>query len=96
MPTKEELIEAIKECESRESSYDNCVKLSVFYSLYDRYYAQNDDLAGNSFDYKGNNRFSDLLEKNDINNVLDLFAEVLECLEVLNPKLYNSVIDRLS
>jgi hypothetical protein len=95
LPTKDELIEAIKECESKESSYDNCVKLSIFYSLYDRYYAK-DDEEKNSFNYKGNKKFSELLAKNDINNILNLFAEVLECLEVVNPKLYNSIIDRLS
>jgi hypothetical protein len=96
LPTKEELIEAIKECESKESSYDNCVKLAIFYQLYDRYYG-NDDVHGNSFDYKSNdNRYARIIRNQDMNTIIDLFADVLETIEVTNPKLYESVIDRLN
>ena len=48
MPTEQELLDAIKDIESKESSFENCIKLSVFYYLYDRYYNSNQDFEKNN------------------------------------------------
>lgn len=95
MPTEQELLDAIKDIESKESSFENCIKLSVFYYLYDRYYNRNQDFEkNNSYKYK-NGSVESLIRSKDIEDIIDLFLETLECIEITNPKLYENIIDRL-
>jgi hypothetical protein len=95
MPTEQELLDAIKDIESKESSFENCIKLSVFYYLYDRYYNRNQDFEkNNSYKYK-NGSVESLIRNKDIEDIIDLFLEILECIEITNPKLYENIIDRL-
>lgn len=96
MPTESELIEAIKECESKESSYDNCVKLAIFYQLLDRYYPKKKEKIKKSFDSeKNNNSIADIIYQSDHIKIADLLIEVMECLKIINPKLYESIAFKL-
>jgi hypothetical protein len=96
MPTESELLEAIEIIENQESSFENCVKLSIYYDLYDRYYNNKNDFEKNkSYDYKNNSSVADLLKNQDFEYVINLFSEVLDCLEIINPKMYESIISRL-
>lgn len=100
MPTKEELLEAIKEIESRPSSYENCQRLVVFYNLYDRYYANkriNRENIDNmqSFDYKKDSRFLKLAKSTSNDNLYAVMDELMDCLKLVNKKLYESVLSKL-
>lgn len=96
MPTESELIEAIKECESKESSYDNCVKLAIFYQLLDRYYPKKKEINKKSFDSEKNkDSIADIIYKSDYDKIINLFIEVMKCLKVINPKLYESIAFKL-
>ena len=95
MPTKEELLDAIKEIESKESSYENCKKLVIFHELYDRYYAENDEekeVIDNNF---RDEDFEKAVKTCDYNHLIDVIDELMECIKILNPKLYSSVLDKL-
>ncbi len=85
MPTKEELEDAIYKYEHTPVSYHNCQSLAMFYYLYDRLYGDSEHKAAEEeFRYSiGQEKF------------WEVFDELLEALQVLNPKLYQSVIQKL-
>lgn len=85
MPTKEELEDAIYKYEHTPVSYHNCQSLALFYYLYDRMYGEEEhNYSSKEFRYSvGEKRF------------WEIFDELLEALQVLNPKLYQSVIQKL-
>jgi hypothetical protein len=85
MPTKEELEDAIYKYEHTPVSYQNCQSLAMFYYLYDKLYGDSDEgYSEEEFRYKvGPKKF------------WEIFDELLEALQVLNPKLYQSVIQKL-
>ena len=95
MPTREELLDAIAEIESKESSYENCKKLVIFYNLYDRYYSnvpEKEKKVTNNF---RDEDFKEAIQTCDYNHLLDVIDELMECIKILNPKLYSSVLDKL-
>lgn len=92
MPTEEELLDAIKECENKESSYENCKRLAIFYNLYDRYYGKKEKDV--STDFRDEN-FENAVKKCDYNHLIDVIDELMECIKILNPRLYNSVLNKL-
>lgn len=85
MPTKEELEDAIYKYEHTPVSYHNCQSLAMFYYLYDRLYGDSGHkIPEEEFRYSiGQEKF------------WEVFDELLEALQVLNPKLYQSVIQKL-
>lgn len=99
MPTESELLEAIEECENKESSFDNCVKLAIFHMLMDYYYCDNNNNKNNSFD----SDFDDpddpivsVVKNADEKTLQEVFVETLRCLKIINKKLYDTIIIKLS
>lgn len=48
MISERELIEAIRECENSPTSFQNCERLSVFYTVYDHLYGKSDGIKDES------------------------------------------------
>lgn len=88
MPTKEELEDAIYKYENTPASYQNCQSLAMFYYLYDRLYGS-DQKFENGYSYEN------FKYKIGPDKFWEVFDELLEALQVLNPKLYGSVIKKL-
>ena len=84
MPTREELEDAIYRHENAPISYQNCQSLAMLYYLYDRLYGFDQGYSQDEFRYKiGPTKF------------WEIFDELLEALQILNPKLYESLMKKL-
>lgn len=101
MPTKEELLEAISECQQKELTYSTCEKLATFYTLLN--YLYSDQQEGYSFSYKETNtfprfegsKFKQAIAGKDIEKVVDVLDEHMDMIQILFPKEYNKLISIL-
>lgn len=89
MPTKDELLEAIDQCESEESSVQNCEKLAVFYYLYDKLYGKINS------EYDSDSEFMTIAKDMDLSTLMAKVDELVETLKVLDNRLYSSFISSL-
>lgn len=89
MPTKDELEQAIASLEQQETSYEVCCKLAVYYQLLDRYYGKI------KTKYNSNSEFMDAITNTNYDSLLAVIDELMECLAVINPKLYTSVLNKI-
>lgn len=97
MPSKEELLDAIAECSQREPSYSNCEKLATFYTLLRYLYSTEEGhsySSGTMPDTEGS-EFRQAIAGKDIEKVVDVLDEHMEVVQVLFPKEYRAVIDRI-
>ena len=89
MPTRDELEEAISNLEKMEPSYEVCQKLVIYNALLDRYYNK---VSG----YKSDSEFMRAAEGIEWNRMLPLLDELMDCLLLVNPKLYQSFMAKLN
>lgn len=90
MPTKDELAQAINNLEAQEPTYETCLKLVVYHQLMDRYYK-----GGFRTSYSRDSEFMDAIKNTDIDTLLATVDELMDCLALINPKLYNTVLAKL-
>lgn len=101
MPTKEDLLEAIKECQQKELTYNTCEKLATFYILLNYLYPSKED--GYSFSYSEittfpnfeGSEFKQAIAGKDIEKVVDVLDEHMNMIQLLFPKEYNKIISIL-
>ena len=109
MITEYDLQEAIAECEGqRNPNANTCIKLAAFYTIRDHLYPREESFDGGSgysydsgpdtslIDFNSGSRFSECIDGRDIDSVLKVMDELMTTLSVINPRLYNSVIDSLT
>lgn len=89
MPTEDELLKAIKSLEAGETSFEVCHKLAVYYYLYDKYYNRIQTK------YASDSEFMEAIIDIDIDTLLATVDELMDCVAVINPKLYQNVLDKL-
>ena len=89
MPTRDELEEAISNLEKMEPSYEVCQKLVIYSMLLDKYYNK----VGS---YKSDSEFMRAAEGIEWNRMLPLLDELMDCLLLVNPKLYQSFMAKLN
>ena len=101
MPTKQELLEAIKECQQKELTYNTCEKLATFYTLLN--YLYSDKQKGYSYSYvekdvfpaADGSEFREAIAGKNIEKVVDVLDEHMEVIKILYPKEYRSVINKI-
>lgn len=89
MPTKDELQQAIASLEQQEPSYETCHKLVVYHQMMDRYY------KGIQTTLDSETEFVLALQGKNIDNIIAVFDDLMNCLAVINPKLYDNVMAKL-
>lgn len=99
MFTKNELINAITECEKDPRNYHDCEKLATFYTIFDHLYTQAEPIIRETKeavvgDY-GDTEFFRKIRNKDPQEVWNLIQELLDALSVLNPNLYRSFMNKL-
>ena len=104
MIDRQELEQAIAEIERLPSSYQNCEKLSVLYTVYNQLYGEKypQDII-NQYSQKrsaqlifdGNSEFIKLINQKGIERSFKVITELIEVIQVTNPKLYEGVIRKL-
>ena len=96
MPSKEELLDAIKEIQNKEPSYSNCEKLATFYTLLRYLYSEEDEAQSrDAFHVSNGSEFRQAIAGKNIEKVVDVLDEHMEMVQVLFPKEYKEVIRRI-
>ena len=85
-----EIQEEIEKLESGDTSYPNCVKLSVLYTVADHM------KSGNMPKYShASSEFLFAVSGAPIDGVLGILDEHMDCIKALYPKEYNNLIQRI-
>lgn len=100
MITQRELDGAIRECENAPTSYQNCEKLATFYTILDHLYSDKErkvienvsDVIG---DY-GDSEFLQYIQGKDSQTVWLVMDELMQTLQIVNPRLHDGVMRRLT
>lgn len=106
MITEKDLREAIAECQGqRNPNANTCIKLAAYYTILDHTTGEEPDpmpaysFAGpeieNTINYNGDSEFLQLINGRDQSEVLPVMDELMSTLQVINPRLYNSVLRKL-
>lgn len=102
MISEQELTDAIREIESCTPSLNNCQKLASLYTVKEYLYPdgtkyqQSYDAPRNVIGYYGDSEFLNLIRNKDIEEFALLMDELMETIQLLNPRLYDSVIRKLN
>lgn len=107
MITEQDLREAIAECQGqRNPNANTCIKLAAYYTILNNM-AEDDkpdpmptySFAGpkieNPINYNGDSEFLQLVNGRDQGDVMPVIDELMSTLQVINPRLYNSVLRKL-
>jgi len=99
MITEQDLIEAIDQYERVDNpTAQTCITLAAFYAVKDHLYPEE---VGQSYDgepiiYSSDTEFGQVVGRLDVHSVLSLMDELMETTKILNPPLYDSVMQKLS
>lgn len=109
MITEKDLQEAIAECEgARNPNANTCIKLAAFYTIKrelfggksqpteEDYSFSGADDAQTIISYDGISEFAQSVNGADQKSVMSIMDELMEALYVMQPKLYRSVISKLT
>lgn len=91
MITERELIEAIRECEEEPPSFTSIKKLANLFIVYNQLYGKAEPIKTEK-----SGEFWNAVNGKNAEKVLAIMAELMETLEVLYPKVYGSIIKKLS
>ena len=103
---EQELLDAIAECQgTRNPNSNTCLKLASYYIILDhiKEKERKDEMSiiPQSYSYASYPRYSSetefgkIIEEMDENDVLKIIDELMTTLQVVNPRLYMSVIRKL-
>ena len=107
MITRQDLQEAIAECEgARNPNANTCIKLAAFYTIRQQLFGGEQAQREPSFSYSGpaithgveyenDTDFARAIHGKDSDTIWALMDELMGAIQVLNPKLYNSVMARI-
>lgn len=106
MITEQDLKEAIAECEgTRNPTSSTCVKLAAYYTILNQLYGNQELIPNYSFSsgpvYEvelpySKSRFSKEVKEKGIENVFPIIDDLMDAIMVINPKLYQNTIDKIS
>ena len=98
MISDRELLRAIAECEESNTSYANCEKLATFYTIYDHRNPKHEVVqrAESIVKIDNNSEVAQVINGMESEKVWQTVIELIEAVQVLNPKLYRSFISKLA
>lgn len=105
MIKKEELLDAIAECQGqRNPNANTCIKLASYYTILDHTEKEEQELEIPAYSfasestsrYESDTDFGNAIKDKDLVCVMEILDELMTTLQVLNPRLYNGVLRRLS
>lgn len=101
MFSKGELLDAIEELEMSPATYQNAEKLATFYLLYEHLYVKKEpvnrieSVKEVTIDRYGDSDFLQAIDGKKSEDVWMVMDELMQTLQVLNPRLYQAMIDKL-
>lgn len=101
MFSKGELLDAIEELEMSPATYQNAEKLATFYLLYEHLYVKKEpvnrieSVKEVTIDRYGDSDFLQAIDGKKSEDVWMVMDELMQTLQMLNPRLYQAMIDKL-
>lgn len=107
MITERDLQEAIAECQGeRNPNAQTCIKLAAYYTILNEMSGRSGQVMaisqgysgayqGSEIDIKSESEFAQTVNGRDPEDVWPVMDELMQTLEVVNPRLYASVIRKL-
>lgn len=90
MISEQELVDAITQYENSDNpTAQTCIALASFYAVKDRLYPKRQE-------YSSDTEFGYYVAKCSPDRLMEVMDELMDTLKVLNPQLYEGVIQRLS
>ena len=101
MITEKELLEAISVCQQDPVSYSNIEKLANLYTVYDHIFKKPDlgyslkNEVEHTIGSYGDSEFLKAINGQKSEKVWAVLNELMQTLEVINPRIYNGVLSKL-
>ena len=107
MITEQDLQAAIAECQGvRNPTANTCIKLAAFYTIKNELFGKTEQLEQlpsysyasppeNTITFDSGSEFSQLINGKSQDEVLKVIDELMQTLEVINPRLYDGVLRKL-
>lgn len=105
MITVQDLHEAIAECQGeRNPNAQTCIKLAAYYTILNQITEQTPVIPGyasakeperDTVSYDSGSEFSAVLNGRAIDEVMPILDELMDTLQLINPRLYDSVLRKL-
>ena len=98
MIRKDDLLDAIAECQGqRNPNANTCIKLASYLTILEHVDKQNEvEAPVNNIAYSyADSELTQKLAGKTSDDIMAIFIELMETLEVLNPRLYQSVLRKL-
>lgn len=101
MFSKNEILDAIDDLEEAPATYQNAEKLATFYSLYDHLFVTKEPMNRIEsireviIGKYGDSEFMRTIEGKKAEAVWSVMDELLQTIQMLQPRLYNATIEKL-
>lgn len=101
MFSKNEILDAIDDLEEAPATYQNAEKLATFYSLYDHLFVTKEPINRIEsireviIGKYGDSEFMRTIEGKKAEVVWSVMDELLQTIQMLQPRLYNATIEKL-
>ena len=103
MITEHDLQEAIAECKgTRNPNANTCLKLASYYTIFDHMFKEEDEKPSYSYangpdtiQFNSSSEFAEITNGMTLQDVWPIIDELMTTLQVVNPRLFNSVIRKL-
>ena len=98
MITNEELLQVIAECEDAKPSLATCEKLATFYTIYDHQNPRQEvtQVSEPVVRISGTSDAAQILNGMAADKAWAAVSELIDAVQVLNPKLYRNFISKLA
>lgn len=91
-----EIDREIEILERTASNFSDCEKLSVFYNIRNNMIGRKEPVPEYSYASAPSSEFVSILMKKPIDKVLEVFEEHMAAIEIMCPKEYSAVMDKLN
>ena len=100
MITERDLADAISECHGvRNPNANTCIKLASYYTIQDHMYGEPDRVrysySNSPTEIPGDSEFLQAVKNKDMVSVMTLMDELMGTLNILSPRLYRGVMNKL-
>lgn len=99
MITEQDLNQAIVECENSPNPNANtCMKLASYYVIKDKMYPQEETVTYSrsaGIDIRSDTEFARIVRNLNPDDVMEIMDELMTTVELISPKLYNAIINKL-
>lgn len=108
MISQEDLRQAIAECQGvRNPTASTCIKLAAFLTIQRELYGDDEKIEHPSYSYApapyqnmiqidSGSEFARVVNGRDVNEILPIIDELIDTLSIIQPRLYNAVMAKIT